>query len=340
MLVYKYRGGNSEIFIRDLVSLENNYYWAPNFDDLNDATENTVGHEIFIQQLTLVNTIFGNGTKDSQNPVEIALKNLLSYDEKMGIYSLSKSYLDELLWAHYANSHKGFCIEYDKEILLESFKNENPFPFDVEYEKLPQEINILDMSKKNAIIQKMASYKSQCWKYENEFRIVHGDYGKQFYNYKAIKSIFFGVRMLENQKIELMNRLKGRGIKYFQIERIDKTFQFTAKEIRDHNGEDKTYLTQIPSTITKHKPVKFEITKQKFFKPILLGEIEIRLESIINNNEIIWLANTIKDIIFQTAIRIFISYFIENQNDDLVPWATSNFADNKFEISINDYHDL
>ena len=35
-----------------------------------------------------------------------------------GIYSLSKTEKDELLWAYYANSHKGFCIEYDLEILL------------------------------------------------------------------------------------------------------------------------------------------------------------------------------------------------------------------------------
>jgi len=42
--------------------------------------------------------------------------------KKIGIFSLSKKYDDELLWAHYANSHKGFCIEYDLEILLKLFE--------------------------------------------------------------------------------------------------------------------------------------------------------------------------------------------------------------------------
>ena len=36
-----------------------------------------------------------------------------------GIYSLSKTAIDELLWAYYANSHQGFCIEYDQEVLLQ-----------------------------------------------------------------------------------------------------------------------------------------------------------------------------------------------------------------------------
>ncbi|SCY98009.1 DUF2971 domain-containing protein [Flavobacterium caeni] len=338
MLVYKYRGGNFE---RDLLSLENNYYWASNFDQLNDATENAVGHDLFLEQLAFINSILRNGDNESKNIVESSLKNLLSHNKRMGIYSLSKTYLNELLWAHYGNSHKGFCIEYNKEELLKSLEYENPFPFKIKYKKIPPEIDILDMlPNKNNIIRKIAGVKSKRWKYEKEFRIVHDDYGNQFYNYNAVKSIYFGLRMIQEEKTELINRLKGRGIKYFQIERLDKTYNFTAKEIIDHNGDEKTYLTQIPNSITKHKPIKFEITKQKFFKLNLLGEIEIRLESIINNDEIFWLANTVKNIIFQTATRIFISYYIEGQKDDFIPWATSNFADNKFEIKINDYHDL
>jgi hypothetical protein len=37
---------------------------------------------------------------------------------KITVFTPSKTEKDELLWAYYANSHKGFCIEYDLEILL------------------------------------------------------------------------------------------------------------------------------------------------------------------------------------------------------------------------------
>lgn len=48
----------------------------------------------------------------------------------IGIYSLSKPKenetfpCNELLWAHYANSHKGFCIEYDLDILLKNHSSQ------------------------------------------------------------------------------------------------------------------------------------------------------------------------------------------------------------------------
>lgn len=40
--------------------------------------------------------------------------------QSMGIYSLSKSVSNELLWAHYASGHTGFAIEYDIDYLKKS----------------------------------------------------------------------------------------------------------------------------------------------------------------------------------------------------------------------------
>ena len=67
---------------------------------------------------------FPKNTKEKFSNILVALEDLLSYNKKIGIYSLSKTFIDELLWAHYGNSHKGFCIEYDLDILLNSFKTE------------------------------------------------------------------------------------------------------------------------------------------------------------------------------------------------------------------------
>lgn len=33
MLVYKYRGGNDDVFERDLTSIERNYFWSSNFEE-------------------------------------------------------------------------------------------------------------------------------------------------------------------------------------------------------------------------------------------------------------------------------------------------------------------
>ena len=50
---------------------------------------------------------------------------LKSLKEKSGICSFSKSYLNTKMWSHYADSHKGICLIFDKKILLNNFKNSN-----------------------------------------------------------------------------------------------------------------------------------------------------------------------------------------------------------------------
>jgi len=43
---------------------------------------------------------------------------LKSINEEFGIFSLSKSKNNLLMWSHYADSHKGYCIGFDHEMLL------------------------------------------------------------------------------------------------------------------------------------------------------------------------------------------------------------------------------
>ena len=49
-LVYKYRGGDNDIFKRDLNSLEENCFFAPNSDKLNDPCETSVFTDTFNTQ--------------------------------------------------------------------------------------------------------------------------------------------------------------------------------------------------------------------------------------------------------------------------------------------------
>ena len=107
MLVYKYRGGS---FKRDLQSLKNDTFWASNTKQLNDPYERFISIKDYQQQLNNLKNIFSQH-RAHLTLIEQSLKNIIDMkDTKLGILSLSKRYDDELLWAHYANSHKGFCI--------------------------------------------------------------------------------------------------------------------------------------------------------------------------------------------------------------------------------------
>ena len=236
-LVYKYRGGNEEIFERDLNSLEENCFFAPNFELLNDPSETMVYTDTFNTQTRLFSKFLGTNSKQHLEKVNDALTTLINRRYEIGIYSLSKTYKDELLWAHYANSHFGFCVEYDLDILIETYKAENIYSFPVIYSKTPPQIGVNEISntknKALLIIQKMLGYKSKRWRYEEEHRLIIDKLGEQAYDYKAVKAIYFGIRMEDKNKEALMNKLKGRGISYYQMFQKEKSYEFDAKPIDD-----------------------------------------------------------------------------------------------------------
>ncbi|MBL4668263.1 MAG: DUF2971 domain-containing protein [Flavobacteriales bacterium] len=293
MLLYKYRGSqNEEDFERDFFSIEKNYFWAASSEKLNDPCETMTNSDKFIKQTGFISKLMGVKSEKDLNFLHENYRNVLSFDKKMGIYSLSQNYNDELLWAHYGNSHRGFCIEYDFNRLIESYSLNNAYNFQVKYNDKITEIGVSDavLNKNNRLIMKMSGYKSKRWEYENEYRIITNNFGEHHYYYNAVKSIYFGLRISDFHKTEIMNRLKGRGIKYYQIEQIKNTYKFEKSAIEDINGNEITYLNQIPEATTNDRIVKYGILKYKMNSIGKIGEIEIELERKITEIELNWLA--------------------------------------------------
>ena len=340
-MVYKYRDGNFSKFEgqkisnfeRDLKSIEKNYFWGTYFKDLNDPCEGLISSDRFNSQSNSLKWLFGKKQTESFIKVKEALEDLMKQLEKVGIYSLSKNYNNELLWAHYGNSHKGFCIEYDFELLSRNYKHNFPVTYN---DKIP-EIGIEDIAiKSNDLIKKMFGYKYKKWNYEKEYRIITDDFGINNYHHQAVKSIYFGLKMDSNQKNEIMNRLKGRGIKYFQMLQLPKTYKFEAKPIEDINKSEILYLKEIPKEITGGNPVNFKIIKQNYWAIRGRGDIEIQIERIINKRELLWLANLIKENLFYNAERVIMLHYIANKNKDMA-WATTHFLDGKIKLNINGF---
>ncbi len=121
MRVFKYRGGDEEIFKRDLFAIEKNYFWGSNFKQLNDPYETLISSDKFKSITKTFVKLVSKNSEQELEKVHEALDNVINRGKEIGIYSLSATYNDELLWAHYANSHQGFCIEYDLDLLLESY---------------------------------------------------------------------------------------------------------------------------------------------------------------------------------------------------------------------------
>jgi hypothetical protein len=337
MRVFKYRGGDEEIFKRDLLAIEKNYFWGSNFNQLNDPCETLISSTKFKNLTkTFVKFISKNSEKELEK-VHEALDNVVNRGKEIGIYSLSATYNDELLWAHYANSHQGFCIEYDLDLLLESYPTDKVYSFPVKYSKNPPEIRVSDVSDKGgtSLVKKLAGNKSKKWYYEEEYRIITDKSGEHVYNFKAVKAIYFGLRMSEPWKEEMMTCLKGRGIKYYQMYQVKGKYQFERKEVSDINDNEVTYLCQVPSSDTEKSSINFDIIEKDFNKFNGKAMITIELESKINKEQLIWIANKMKDDLFRNAKRIFISYVTKGMITGNGYWATASFEEEELKVSIN-----
>jgi hypothetical protein len=99
-----------------------------------------------------------NIIEENMEKLEAAINNFIAHANTMGIYSLSKNYNNELLWAHYSNSHKGFCMEFNLAELMDLYyqtsKDTNFVNLiNVEYGKTTPKLIINDVTKK--IVKKL-----------------------------------------------------------------------------------------------------------------------------------------------------------------------------------------
>jgi hypothetical protein len=278
MLGYKYRKGSEQ----DISALESDYFWASDFNNLNDPCEAISDKESFKVELELISKFFSGTnpvTRDALDKVYNNLDQVQNRITEAGIFSLSKICNNDLLWAHYSNSHKGFCIEYDLDVLTKNKKYDCHL-IDVLYSDDPPKIDVLDLVniKKNGFayfLQKLIGTKAKSWSYEQEVRTITNKSGKQFYDFRAVKGIYFGLKMPDEDKQHIMNRLKGRGIKYYQLYLKHKSYNWSVNQIKDIYENSERYLYKV-APVMKDPVFEDEIKGQlKSYTPYLYKAVEV-----------------------------------------------------------------
>ena len=345
--VYKYRSGNDNIpygsgisdLERDLRCLESNLIFASSIKSLNDPCEGIVFGDKLKEEARLRLKLLG-GELSKLTSLYSRIDTFISEpNEKFGIYSLAGRYNHELLWAHYANSHKGFCIEYDLNELQNGYSDEDLYAFKIKYSSHPPQLSSSDISPPNplAAIQKIAGFKSSEWEYENETRIVFNKAKLRHYNPKAITGIYFGVRMNDSIKDIIMKRLVGRNLKFYDIIQIPNTYKFERKEVLNPHKSDFAYLQEIPDKITRNGNVSFSITKMEYKWSHKKGIIETEFESPVSEEALKWLAELIKKDLFSEAERVFMMHRLKNEPKNGICWSNSDYILGEYKITINDY---
>lgn len=118
--------------------------------------------------------------------------------------SRKQPFENQLMWSHYADSHRGICIRYkfDKEINIE---DEKKLMFSNWYNEVYKK-EIKPDDPKSLDLRFLLATKEKCWHYENEARLVHFDpsctdkYKPISIKESKIEAIFFGCRCTDEDK--------------------------------------------------------------------------------------------------------------------------------------------
>lgn len=161
------------------------------------------------------------------------------YVDKMNrirIYSLASSddedYIEHshLMWAHYADGHTGFCIEFNESVLSDfplSKTGDANTSIKVEYlDELKYEIIEVDAQQTTENIKRKfanaISQKHKLWEYEQEVRLISKVRDIYPFSPTAINAIYLGVKIEESIKTELLNFARLHKIKCFEMRKNDK----------------------------------------------------------------------------------------------------------------------
>lgn len=135
---------------------------------------------------------------------------------------------NSLMWAHYADGHKGFCIEYD-------FSSEFRKPLisfnRVHYDKV-------DLSKDKLSITEAFATKSKEWKYENEVRLIsYNCESNEDYlpipldNLSSISAIYFGLKCSDERTSIIRPLLEGKNVKFYKMEAKGSAIPYKLKPV-------------------------------------------------------------------------------------------------------------
>lgn len=105
----------------------------------------------------------------------------------------------DLMWAHYANGHKGFCVEYNDKILNDFPKSntgESNTSIEVDYmDKVPVPEIYVGENINDSLFHKIISKKNRQWEYEKEVRLVLRNENEYPINREAINAIYLGAKI-------------------------------------------------------------------------------------------------------------------------------------------------
>lgn len=208
--------------------------------------ENLRCHKIYAQALGNLNDPFEGWwyLSDTENVSSAQNREFRGRLERCGIYSLCCSTIENfpatsksiLLWSHYADAHRGFCVEFSDEIMnaigLEFT------PSNVNYEdSLPDKDSLNSYDKESLKDKERILYwKGKMWSYEKELRLCFSAPNKFHQIPKGcIRRIYCGCKMSDTEIEVIQNLAKDLGVECIVLRRSIENYGFEINDKSDGN---------------------------------------------------------------------------------------------------------
>lgn len=219
--------------------IADSYFYLPTRQRLNDPNEGIFRSRIKNEVSLFLRGITAIGERNELTQSLFQFESALSLSaDNSGVFSLSHTASDELMWAHYCASHCGIAIEYNLNQLTRFSASENLHCFKVNYSSQPPDLSLREIQHNpREAIKIMLGYKSPKWSYEEEFRVLLDNInGKVPHDYRAVKSITFGLKVPEPARNQIYEATKRKVPSYFEIQQIKDTYQLQRVPIPAYSG--------------------------------------------------------------------------------------------------------
>ena len=205
--------------VKNVISLlSDDLMFLPKIEDLNDPFECNIFYDLdvvldkfidnldkFVDYSKFDDEIISENeslfiSKFLKQPFIESFEKILSeveenFKNKTSIICLSEDYSITPMWAHYADNHKGVCIEYDLKNISNFMLQLLCFPIEyVEESDNTFELSALfddNINTNPNWLLRLALRKSHNWEYEKEWRIIVSQFIKDSFYEKSYGGVYF-----------------------------------------------------------------------------------------------------------------------------------------------------
>jgi hypothetical protein len=171
------------------------------------------------EQIANHNKVF-NQDEQAYEWLRNSLKNTM---QSIGVLCFSATPSEILMWSHYANNHKGFCVEYDCSEGSHLRRIARP----VSYSETIPSLSLANLpdGAESKFLDVCIFTKAKQWEYEQEWRVIMHEGERSFQAPARTTSIIFGARMPTEEKVMLYRAMTHKeGIEFRETKLLEDRF--------------------------------------------------------------------------------------------------------------------